>query len=241
MQLTVDDGDCPAGMVVGAPDFDKDSDGDQDSILLRGGKSASAVLRLDIAAASFTRFNRKAPARCTLLLMVEAPGFDDPAPSNNSVPLEINVFDANDSDQSAVHQSFVTSLKPVALSIRRGADAATKTIKVKAGNADILAEAEEQGDLLTVTALDGTCPAATVGAVDYDAKTSGDQNVATVEGGKVASGKLIVTAAAGEVATASSKSPARCIATISVAGPGGDSEASNDTTSLVIDVYDKND
>lgn len=236
IQLTVDDSDCPAGTVVGAPDFDKDADGDQDSVLLAGGDSARAILTLDVAAASFATFNHKAPARCSLYLIAQSPGFEDPNAGNNIAPLEINVIDANDGEQTSVHESFVTSLKPLKLTIRAGSAAATKAAKVKVGNADLLPEPENPGDLLTVIEANGSCPTGTVGSPDYDGQSS-----VTVNGGKAASGKLPVTAAATELHARNAKSPARCLATVTVAGPGGDTDASNDTSTLVIDVYDKND
>ena len=36
-------------------------------------------------------------------------------------------------------------------------------------------------------------------------------------------------------------SPQRCVVTVSAAGPGGDSDGSNNTTQVVIDVIDRND
>jgi hypothetical protein len=40
---------------------------------------------------------------------------------------------------------------------------------------------------------------------------------------------------------ANSKSPQRCVATMTASDASPDAETSNDTTRLVIDVYDKND
>jgi hypothetical protein len=74
-----------------------------------------------------------------------------------------------------------------------------------------------------------------------DKDTAGQQNTVTVEGGKASTGKLPVTATAAGFTTANKKSPARCVATVSVAGPGGDTDVSNNTGKLVIDVYAKND
>lgn len=241
IQLIAGNGNCPAGTVAGLPDFDKDTPGAQDSILVPGGKSAKAVVTLNVSAASFSGFNDVAPTRCTLSFSVTSPGGSDPAPGNNTAPMELNVFDANDSDQSSVHETFVRSLKPLKITIGDGKPSAVKATRPAPGNADIVPLPEAPGDTITVTAVDGDCPVGTAGVADYDRDTPGQQNTVTVEGGKTASGTLPVTATAAGFATANKKSPARCVATVTATGPGGDTAASNNSTRLVIDVYDKND
>lgn len=241
IQLVADDGDCPAGTVGGPPDFDKKTAGAQNSIHLTGGKGASATITLNIAAANFSTFNRVAPTRCTLTLSVSSPGNSDPVPSNNVAPLEIDVFDANDSEQSAVHESFVKALKPLKITIGAGKNDKLKVVKPAAGNADILPAKEDPGDAIVVTTLDGDCPAGTLGVPDFDKDTPAEQNTTIVKGGKANVGKLPVTAAAANFMITNKKSPARCIATVGVTGASGDTDASNNATKLVIDVYDKND
>lgn len=241
VQLTANDGECPSGTVLGLPDFDRSADGAQDSVLLAGGKAATATVKLEIRAADFTAFNRIAPARCALMFSVSSPDGGDPTPQNNTVPLEISVLDANDSPQSDLHESFIESLGPLKLFIRKGKGERKRTLNVRVGNADVLPVPENPGDTLTVTAIDGDCPPGTLGTADYDSRTAGKQNSVVVKGGKKASGKLLVTAGAADFETASAKSPARCIALVSVDGPGGDTEGTNDQTLLIIDVYDRND
>jgi len=241
IHLTVSDGECPGGTVVGSPDFDKATDGDQDTVLLAGGKIATATVTLEILSTNFTAFNRIAPVRCALLLAVSSPGSNDPTPDNNSVPLEISVVDANDSEQSQQHESYIDSLGPLKIVIGEGNSEQTKSVKPKVGNADVLPAPENPGDTLTITTIDGECPTGTLGTPDYDSKTAGAQATVVVKGGKTASGRLPVTVTAGDFATANAKSPSRCLALVSVTGPGGDTAPSNSTTRLVIDVYDKND
>ena len=60
-------------------------------------------------------------------------------------------------------------------------------------------------------------------------------------GGAGKTGTLPLTLVSSDVHTPNKLSPQRCIATVSAAGPGGDSDGSNNTTQLVIDVIDKND
>lgn len=241
IQLSVSNGECPSGTVAGLPDFDKDTPGNQDTVLLAAGKSAKATIPIEASSGNYSTFNRKAPARCVMHISVSSPDGDDPTPGNNSVPLEINVIDANDGEQSAVHESFIVSLKPLKITIGDGDATKSKTTKVKVGNADILPEAEEPGDLLTVVALDDDCPAGTLGIADYDGDAAGEQNTVTVAGGKTQSGKLKVTATSTEFTARNPKSPARCVAAVSVSGPGGDTDGNNGTSNLVIDVYDGND
>jgi len=241
VQLIADDGDCPAGTVAALPDFNKDMAGEQDSVLLAGGKAAKAAVTLNISAAAFTTFNQAAPTRCTLSFSVTSAGNSDPAPGNNTVPMELSVFDANDSEQSEVHGTWIKSLKPLKTSIGDDKTEKLKTSKPAPGNADILPIPEDPGDLVTVTAVDGDCPPGTLGVADYDKDTLGQQNMVMVKGGTTSGGTLPVTLTATGFSTANKKSPARCTATISVTGPGGDTDATNNTTKLVIDVYDKND
>ncbi|HYD46960.1 MAG TPA: SBBP repeat-containing protein [Terriglobales bacterium] len=238
IQLIAADGTCPAGTVTGSPDFDKNLAGTQDAVVVAAGRSAKASVSLTIDAALFTSFNHLAPARCTLMLSVTSPGNSDPAPSNNSVPVEINVLDANDSEPAALHESWVKSLKPIKIVIGAGAANQTKLAKPIAANADA---SESTTDAITVTANDGSCPSGTIGVADYDKDTAGSQNTVAVKGGKSEAGRLSINATAGDFAGAGKLSPARCLATVSVAGPGGDTEGSNNTAIVVIDVYDKND
>jgi hypothetical protein len=194
-----------------------------------------------ISASDFTTFNHVAPTRCTLSFSVTSPGSSDPSPSNNTVPLELNVIDANDGEEAAVHESFVKSLKALRITIGDGKTESLKIAKPVVGNADILPTPEDPGDLITVTAAHGDCPAGLIGVADYDRGTIGTQNTTTIKGGNSVRGNLAVTATAADFTTASKKSPARCFATVTVAGPGGDTDATNNTAQLVIDVYDKND
>src|SRR5262249_26866392 len=108
-------------------------------------------------------------------------------------------------------------------------------------NADILPAPETTTDAITVTASDGDCPSGTIGVADYDGTTPGSQNVAQVKGGQSKSGLLPLTINASAFLSPNKKSTARCTAILTASGPGGDSDASNNVTKLVIDVNDKND
>jgi len=92
--LTPSDGDCPAG-VVGTPDYDPDTIGDQGFAIVKGRTTRRGTLPLTISAAAFTSPNATSPARCTALLSASGPGGDSTA-SNNVTRLVIDVIDAND-------------------------------------------------------------------------------------------------------------------------------------------------
>ena len=239
--LTASDGDCPAGTVSGSPHFTSRAGNLGDSIVLAGGRSATAKVTLNIPPSAFTSFNHLTPTRCTLQFSVTSPGNSDPVPANNTVPMELNVIDHTDPEQTAVHENFVNSLWPLTLTVPSGRPSATRTRHPTVRNADILPIVENPGDSLTVTGSDGTCPAGTLGLPDMDTTMPGAQNAVTVNGGRAKSGRLSVTASSALVTTTNKKSPTRCIATVTVTGPGGDTDATNNTTKLVIDVYDKND
>jgi len=225
---------------VGTPHFTKMRADVGDSILLAGGTSATAKVALRLSATAFTGFNHFTPTRCTLQFTVTSPGNSDPAPGNNTVPVELNVIDHTDAEQQVRHESFAKSLAPLTLTINDNKPSATKNSHPTVGNGDILPTPEDPGDALTVTANAATCPSIVVGAPDMDSRMSGPQNPVTVKGGKIKSGTLPVTASMA-ITTPSKKSPTRCIATVTVAGPGGDTDGTNNTTKLVIDVYDKHD
>jgi hypothetical protein len=237
VEVAVSNGDCPVGTVAGVDGLPTT----QNVTFFDTGQLKKAAITLNIGAAGFSTFNDVTPARCTLEITVGSfEGYPDPVPSNNTAYLEINVFDGNDAEQSALHESFIRSVKPMKITIGDGDANKLKIAKPAAGNGDILPEAEEPGHAINIVAVDGDCPASTVGIADYDKDMLGEQNTVTVAGGKRVSGKLSVTATTA-FASGGKKSPARCFATISATGPAGDTDASNNTTKLVIDVYDKND
>jgi len=87
----------------------------------------------------FDAGNPGAPARCAVHLRVETAETcltADPAPGNDPVPLELNVFDRNDADAGAVHESFIASAEPVALRIVRGAASAVRPVSVRVDGND---------------------------------------------------------------------------------------------------------
>ena len=238
VQLTADLGDCPGGTISSGPDFGAGVN----TITLVGGASAAATVNLNFAAASFNSFNRLAPTRCTLSFSaatVPAGDFFDPSPANSSATLDINVLDLNDVESIAAHESLLLSLKPVKLNIARGKGSATKTFGVTVRNADYTL-AENPGDTLTLSASDGTCPAGTVVAVDMDPLPDPQSSI-VVAGGAAAKGKVTITALSAVVTSANKKSPQRCSITLAVVGPGGDTDAANSTTTVPIDIVDKND
>ncbi len=240
VRLTASDGTCPAGTVVGLPDFDKKTPGAQDTAIIAGGKAKKVVVQLSLASSAFTSFNLDSPARCTILLNADATsaGNVDPSPANNSVAVEVNVSDANDPNQTALHQTYVLSPSSTRFKIKRGDASASKTVTVKVGNADA---SDSFGHAATLTASDGDCPAGTITSVDFDSSAPGEQSQAAVSGGGTRAGDISVSVQAAAFHSPNKKSPARCTALIQASGPSGDADASNDQTNLVIDVTDQND
>lgn len=243
IRLAVASLDCPGGTVVGLPDFDGSTDGDQDTVTLAAGRTASAKVTLAIDGAAFTTFRRKVPTRCTLRFEAEptAAGNVDPTPDNNVAYMEINVFDVADPEQTAVHESLIESFRathPGKIEIRAGQTGQTKVVKPVVINGDA---GENPGDLLTVSVDDGNCPPGTLGLVDFDAAAPGAQSSVVVGGQRKARGSLAITVNAADFNSPGRRSLARCHASLTVSGPGGDSDASNDTTRMVINVFDRND
>jgi len=149
------------------------------------------------------------------------------------MPVEVSIIDRNDPNQAAAHETTIASLKPVSVIISGGQATKTKNARPKVGNADA---GEVPGDLIGAVVANGTCPPGTAGTVSF-----GGVSQATVAGSASKTRTLPLTLSSSQVHTPNRLSPQRCMLSVSAAGPGGDSDASNNTTQLVIDVVDKND
>ena len=203
------------------------------------GETATGILSITAPSAQFSPFNLKAPTRCTFTLTAyPTKDFTDEKNESNDVAvLEVNVINANTPEMTATHETTIASLKPLKVKIGAGRTEVTKTLKLKVGNADYLPTAEDPGaHSIAVPALDGDCPTATVGAVTLDGAAS-----VGVQGGKTAKGVAPLTLSAAALDSPSALSPARCRLTLTALGPAGDTDASNNSTQLVIDVIDAND
>ena len=236
VRVTVGLGDCPAGTVIGAPDFALRTPGDQSTILVPGGKTKAARVRLRVTAADHVTTMPLAPTRCTLLLSATADldTNQDPTPRNNAQALELNIADATDLPSAATHESVVRSPRPVSVTVRRGSATASKTVTLALANADA-AEAAGHPIQASVSSA-GDCPVGTVTVVAPD--------TVNPAGGTSTSVRLTVQVSAAQFTAANVRSPDRCTAVIEAASsvPGNvEPDPSNNTTRLVIDVNDKND
>jgi hypothetical protein len=92
-----------------------------------------------------------------------------------------------------------------------------------------------------VTDADGSCPPGTINMMDFDPFTPGVQDATNVASGSTRTGSLVLTINAAAFTTSNVRSPARCTALFAASGAFGDSDATNNSTRLVIDVIDAND
>jgi hypothetical protein len=95
IQLVANPGNCPASILASLPDFAPRTAGDQDRIVVRGGKRKTAVLVLNVAPDDFFSPDAGTPARCQLTLTAVGPDVD-PTPANNVATIELAVYDDND-------------------------------------------------------------------------------------------------------------------------------------------------
>jgi len=239
VRLVVHPGTCPAGIVVDGPDFDPQAPGSQDRVLLRGGRSKKAILTVQARSADFTSFNRITPTRCTLLLeaRTDLPGSGDPAPANNFAPLEINVIDRNDPDLAQLHESVIDSAAAASVVLRDGRVTATRTTRPRLLNGNLTAVAPHAIAVTRTT----DCPAGAIGVPDFDPRTLGEQHVGAVAPAARLAGSLAVTANAADVVARNKRSPYRCTVVLTALGPTGDTDPTNNVTTMVVDVYDAND
>ena len=82
IQIVASDGTCPPGTIDGLPDFDRGAPGVQDSILVHGGATKTALAVLKVSRADFPALDHKVPKRCTLTFTAVALVEDnlDPTP-----------------------------------------------------------------------------------------------------------------------------------------------------------------
>ena len=221
VRLIADLGDCPAGTVIGAPDFATATAGDQDVVTLKGGKSKSARVRVQVDAAAFAGRGNRCMLRFTATTVAPAASLD-PVPTNDSASLELTVVDANHAPATPV----LRSLAPVKLTIPRGAAVATYAVWPELGNAG----GGVSSGQIAVTITDTDCPTDMVQSTTASGARSG------------ASAPVVVLAARAEmVSVANRQSPSRCRVRLRGDGPGIDPSDPTATSALVIDVLDKND
>jgi cysteine-rich repeat protein len=248
IRLVAGDGTCPAGTIVGLPDFERGIDGDQDSILVAGGTPKTALVVVRATRQDFPGAgDDKVPQRCTLTFTAETliPGNVDPTPENNTISIEMNVVAVGNEPRAvasgtSLPEFFVRSAKPIALRIKRGEPTMTKSIKLAVGSGDSIV-GEDASRSITVTASDGDCPAGTVGLSDFDRAVDGPQSTVLLPAGRKKSGKLVVTARSTDFTSTSPINPARCTAALIATSPDGDTGAASHTTRIVVDVIDQND
>jgi YVTN family beta-propeller protein/cysteine-rich repeat protein len=208
-------------------------------VAVEPGKTASGVAYVVVNANSMFQLNHQGVVRCNFTLTASAAGeyTTDPTLSNNVAVLQVDITDENQADMTTVHETTILPAKPVKLKIKDGALSGTRKVKFKVGNADYLPTPEAAAShSVSVTALDGDCPAMTVGTPSF-----GGDLTADVAGGDTATGTVSVTIAAADVTTPSKLLPARCAVTLTAVGPPGDSVSSNNTTSVVLEITDLND
>lgn len=233
--------DCPPGVLSSEPDFDPSTPVAESATTIAPKRTRKAVLSLSFDPNDFSTPNRLAPLRCRVSLsaVINQPsGATDPNPSNNAFDVEVNVVDLGDPQMPVVHENVLASLSPTTLRIRKNLSSKSKRITLRVTNADAN---EPAGDSLSVSVLSTDCPSGTVGAVDFDPVSPGEQNSVIVPGRKTRSGKVELNALAVDVATPSRLSPFRCVTRFGVVGPGSDPETTNNETELILDVYDAND
>jgi hypothetical protein len=232
IRLVASNGDCPAGTVVGLPDFDGRTAGDQDTVQLAGGKSKSASVTLNVDSAAFATLGQQMPIRCTLVFAAVATqpaGSFDPTLANNVAVLELNVVDKNTSGAAA--QAILKSVAPVRIRIPRGRTSVTTKIRPRLGTDGNGAPLAQTG---TLTVSSSDCPANMVSAVNPNSGAAGS-------GRSTGQMTLVVTINSTAFTTPHDKCPARCSATLTAGGAGVDQQNASRVSRLVIDVIDKND
>ncbi len=234
IRLVVDEGDCPRGVLVEAPDFNSTLPGAQDTALLAGGQVAYASIPLRFDPEVFQPINRKSPRRCSMRLhaAVVSAGNVDPSPDNNTAILELNVVDKLVRSAPA-HQTAIVTVKPLSLRISPRKTSVSHNVRFLVSNAD---QGDVAGHAIRVVASDGDCPTGTLSLPAFHQPNALPANETMVKSMKNRMGRVTVTVQASEFAGSTRKSPRRCTALLVASGPAGDSDLSNNVTALSIDV-----
>ena len=241
IRLVASDGDCPPGTVTGQPDFDRGSAGVQESAVVAGGVPATAIAEVSVSRDAFAPFSHSIPERCTLWFTASeaSGGSDDPTPDNNLIAVNLDVTDTEDPVRSGEDEFFVESMDPVTVKVAPGQVLATRQIRpVVRRSRDLPASVADVE--VTVSVSDGDCPPGTVGYVDFDRRAVGAQPRLMLRRGRRAKGTLGLLVRAEAFDSPGDDAPRRCTALVTATG-AGDTDPSNNTTRLVVDVIDRND
>jgi cysteine-rich repeat protein len=241
IRLVALDGDCPAGTVSQQPDFDRGVPGVQDTAMVAGGVPATAIAEVTVARGAFSPFDHRIPERCTLWFhAAEASGDSvDPTPDNNSLAVHLDVTDTADPVRRDDDEFYVEAMAPVTVKLAKGQGLLTRQIKPAVRRSRDLPASVADLEV-TVSASDGDCPPGTVGFVDFDRRVAGQQARLMLRRGRRAKGTLGLVIRAEAFDSPGDDSPRRCTALVTATG-AGDTDPSNNTTRLVIDLIDRND
>jgi hypothetical protein len=140
----------------------------------------------------------------------------------------------------------ILTAKPISLTIGKGKEGASKTVKVTVTNVEF-GDTAPESRAFRLRSTRGSCPAGTVTQLDADAKADGLQATASVKLGKKAKASFAVEARLDNVTVVEKQVPFRCTFTISAVAsetdPAFDDAANdeNNTTTVQLEVVDQND
>lgn len=138
------------------------------------------------------------------------------------------------------------TVKPLSLTIRKGKESVTKTVKVTVANVEF-GDAAPPTRAFRLNAARGSCPAGTVTQLDANAKEQGLQAAASVSLGKKAKASFLVEARLDAITVVSKQIPFRCTFTVSAVAvetdPDPDDAANeeNNEVTVQLEVVDLND
>ncbi|MBI3785058.1 MAG: matrixin family metalloprotease [Deltaproteobacteria bacterium] len=236
--LIASDGDCPAG-TVGTPNFGKSALSTPDTATVKPGGKRTAKIPLTFNSAAINTPNLAAPQRCTVHLSVDALGSEgeDLTPDNNVLDVPIDVVDPSDDTRGQSPQlqnTVLNAVAPIHIGVKSGVGGKLVQRKFVLRNVDVGTFASHT---VQMTTSDGNCPAGTMAGVSLP----NDLPTVSIPQGKKRSGHVSISIDANQFTTLKANSPARCTASLSVQPLGGETDLSNNTVPVVIDVVDGND
>jgi len=232
VQLDATPQGCPAGTVIGPPDFVRATAGSQSTAVLEQGAAARATVSVTVLATDVSTPSPRAPSRCRVRVAatVLAPADNvDPRQTNDTTEVELDLVDRNDAAAPPALEVLAEPVRP----LRATLEAPGETRAIEA--ALRLRNAADTPVVVTVAGDDGDCPAGTLAALDADRAAPGVQASITLGARRSTRARLAITARPPPWSTAGGKSPARCALRVRASAPAIDADASNDEVLVTLD------
>lgn len=143
------------------------------------------------------------------------------------------------------HDAVILAVDPVALVITAGQNEVSRDVRFKVFNANLLPAKDPVARPLQVSIDSNTCPPSMIGrGVDFDLRAVGEQDTATLSGGKSKKGRFQLHALSSDFTSLNATTSTRCtlLLNVAVASAGNDDPTPlNNQVPVEVSIVDQND